>query len=109
MEGLPDNGSRLPVTWSWEGRERQTKNSSLSGLTVEVNKMRQAESFVERVTKSSLSLFSLVILASRFEAIRRLFWEGPRSFEPRSDDEDDTMGSIMVPPGGVEDVTFSAR
>ncbi|GBM17764.1 hypothetical protein AVEN_99646-1 [Araneus ventricosus] len=34
--------------------------------------------------------FSLVVLASRFEATRGLFWDGPRNFEPRSDDEDDT-------------------
>ncbi|GBM10226.1 hypothetical protein AVEN_177494-1 [Araneus ventricosus] len=32
----------------------------------------------------------LVILTSRFEATRGLFWDGPRNFEPRSDDEDDT-------------------
>ncbi|GBL92602.1 hypothetical protein AVEN_123779-1 [Araneus ventricosus] len=35
-------------------------------------------------------MFSLVILTSRFEATRGLFWDGPRNFEPRSDDEDDT-------------------
>ncbi|GBM96674.1 hypothetical protein AVEN_69283-1 [Araneus ventricosus] len=40
-------------------------------------------------------MISLVILASRFEAIRRLFWDGPRNFEPRSDDEDDT--SYLAP------------
>ncbi|GBM91409.1 hypothetical protein AVEN_204279-1 [Araneus ventricosus] len=33
---------------------------------------------------------SLVILMSSFEATRGLFWDGPRNFEPRSDDEDDT-------------------
>ncbi|GBO30438.1 hypothetical protein AVEN_74022-1 [Araneus ventricosus] len=33
---------------------------------------------------------SLVILTSRFEATRELFWDGPRNFEPRSDYEDDT-------------------
>ncbi|GBM19518.1 hypothetical protein AVEN_107989-1 [Araneus ventricosus] len=33
---------------------------------------------------------SLVILTSRFEATRGLFWDVPRNFEPRSDDEDDT-------------------
>ncbi|GBN59886.1 hypothetical protein AVEN_180490-1 [Araneus ventricosus] len=31
----------------------------------------------------------LVILTSRFEATRGLFWNGPRNFEPRSHDEDD--------------------
>ncbi|GBM50111.1 hypothetical protein AVEN_185497-1 [Araneus ventricosus] len=30
---------------------------------------------------------SLVILTSRFEATRGLFWDGRRNFEPRSDDE----------------------
>ncbi|GBN14442.1 hypothetical protein AVEN_220680-1, partial [Araneus ventricosus] len=30
------------------------------------------------------------ILTSRSEAPRRLFWDGTRNFEPRSDDEDDT-------------------
>ncbi|GBL98433.1 hypothetical protein AVEN_187762-1 [Araneus ventricosus] len=33
--------------------------------------------------------FSLIIFTSRFEATRRLFWDGPRNFEPHSDDEDD--------------------
>ncbi|GBL80745.1 hypothetical protein AVEN_165120-1, partial [Araneus ventricosus] len=37
-----------------------------------------------------LDKFSLVIFKSRFEAIRGLFWDGPRNFEPRSDDEGDT-------------------
>ncbi|GBL74975.1 hypothetical protein AVEN_243783-1 [Araneus ventricosus] len=32
----------------------------------------------------------LIILMSRFEATRGLFWDGPRNFEPWSDDEDDT-------------------
>ncbi|GBO34344.1 hypothetical protein AVEN_39630-1 [Araneus ventricosus] len=36
------------------------------------------------------NLVSLVILSSVFEAIRRLFWDEPRNFEPRSDDENDT-------------------
>ncbi|GBO30947.1 hypothetical protein AVEN_188906-1 [Araneus ventricosus] len=34
--------------------------------------------------------FRLVILTSRFEATQELFWEGPRHFEPRSDDEENT-------------------
>ncbi|GBM53226.1 hypothetical protein AVEN_14244-1 [Araneus ventricosus] len=34
-------------------------------------------------------LIRLVILTSRLEATRGLFWDGPRNFEPRSDDEDD--------------------
>ncbi|GBN83449.1 hypothetical protein AVEN_92868-1 [Araneus ventricosus] len=37
----------------------------------------------------SAQKFSLVILTSRFEATRGLFWDGPRNFEPRSDDESD--------------------
>ncbi|GBM54495.1 hypothetical protein AVEN_189529-1 [Araneus ventricosus] len=32
-----------------------------------------------------------VRLTSRFEATRGLFRDGPRNFEPRSDDEDDTL------------------
>ncbi|GBN02297.1 hypothetical protein AVEN_70736-1 [Araneus ventricosus] len=32
--------------------------------------------------------FSLVILTSRFEATRGLFYDGPRNFEPRSDEKD---------------------
>ncbi|GBM13573.1 hypothetical protein AVEN_123986-1 [Araneus ventricosus] len=39
----------------------------------------------------SLDVFTrLVVLTSRFEATRGLFWDGPSDFEPRSDDEDDT-------------------
>ncbi|GBO23965.1 hypothetical protein AVEN_89981-1, partial [Araneus ventricosus] len=38
--------------------------------------------------------FSLVILMSRFDATRGLFWDGPRYFQPRSDDEDDTSADI---------------
>ncbi|GBM59054.1 hypothetical protein AVEN_7430-1 [Araneus ventricosus] len=34
--------------------------------------------------------FVLVIVTSRFEATQGLFWDGPRNFEPWSDDEDDT-------------------
>ncbi|GBL86006.1 hypothetical protein AVEN_89066-1 [Araneus ventricosus] len=34
-----------------------------------------------------------VILISRFEATRGLFWDGPRNFEPQSDDENDTWAS----------------
>ncbi|GBN61340.1 hypothetical protein AVEN_265253-1, partial [Araneus ventricosus] len=41
--------------------------------------------------------FSLVILTSRFEATRGLFWDGPRNFEPRSDDEDDTCAGTPSP------------
>ncbi|GBN97590.1 hypothetical protein AVEN_249382-1 [Araneus ventricosus] len=32
----------------------------------------------------------LVILTSRFDATRELFWNGPHNFEPRVDNEDDT-------------------
>ncbi|GBN13195.1 hypothetical protein AVEN_4354-1 [Araneus ventricosus] len=35
-------------------------------------------------------MFSLVILASRFEPSRGLFWDGSPNFVPRSDDNDDT-------------------
>ncbi|GBL74589.1 hypothetical protein AVEN_235500-1 [Araneus ventricosus] len=31
------------------------------------------------------------MLTSRFEATRELFWDGPRNFESRSDDENDTL------------------
>ncbi|GBL88939.1 hypothetical protein AVEN_159028-1 [Araneus ventricosus] len=34
-------------------------------------------------------LVGLVILTSRFEATRGLFWDGLRNFEPQSDDEVD--------------------
>ncbi|GBN61782.1 hypothetical protein AVEN_89385-1 [Araneus ventricosus] len=44
----------------------------------------------EDIPASRLSPVSLVILASHFEATRGLIWEGPRNFEPRSDDEGDT-------------------
>ncbi|GBM08669.1 hypothetical protein AVEN_52754-1 [Araneus ventricosus] len=49
--------------------------------------------------------FSLVILKSRFEATRGLFWDGPRNFEPRSHDKDYTRAgtlplSFRTPPAG---------
>ncbi|GBM82542.1 hypothetical protein AVEN_29330-1 [Araneus ventricosus] len=44
---------------------------------------------VYAIVEVELSLV-LVILTSRFEATRRLFWDGPCNFEPRSDVEDDT-------------------
>ncbi|GBL81215.1 hypothetical protein AVEN_143550-1 [Araneus ventricosus] len=34
---------------------------------------------------------------SHFEATRRIFSGGPRNFEPRSDDEDDTRGGTSSP------------
>ncbi|GBM04747.1 hypothetical protein AVEN_20192-1 [Araneus ventricosus] len=40
--------------------------------------------------------FSLVILTSRFEATRGLFWERHRHFEPRSDDEDDSSAGTLL-------------
>ncbi|GBM29955.1 hypothetical protein AVEN_167434-1 [Araneus ventricosus] len=43
---------------------------------------------VDPTTEARTSL-SLVILTSRFEVIRGLFWDGPCNFEQRSDDEDD--------------------
>ncbi|GBO06676.1 hypothetical protein AVEN_79355-1 [Araneus ventricosus] len=36
---------------------------------------------------TSLRDLVLGILTSRFEATRGLFWDGPRNFEPRSDDD----------------------
>ncbi|GBN76792.1 hypothetical protein AVEN_41969-1 [Araneus ventricosus] len=36
-------------------------------------------------------MFSLVRLTSCFEAARRLFWDGPRKFQPWSVDEDPTF------------------
>ncbi|GBN66470.1 hypothetical protein AVEN_26380-1 [Araneus ventricosus] len=39
---------------------------------------------------STINLVFLVMLTSRFEATRGLFWDGLCNFEPRSDDEDDT-------------------
>ncbi|GBM46985.1 hypothetical protein AVEN_217287-1 [Araneus ventricosus] len=35
-------------------------------------------------------------LTSRCEATRGLFWDGPRNFEPPSDDEDDTSLSKLL-------------
>ncbi|GBM03980.1 hypothetical protein AVEN_99181-1 [Araneus ventricosus] len=40
--------------------------------------------------------FSLVILTSRFEDRRGVFWDGPRNFEPRSDGEDDTWANTPL-------------
>ncbi|GBM20501.1 hypothetical protein AVEN_61045-1 [Araneus ventricosus] len=37
-----------------------------------------------------VKVLSLLVLTSNFEATRGLFWNGPRNFEPLSDDEDDT-------------------
>ncbi|GBN68341.1 Acetylcholine receptor subunit alpha-like 1 [Araneus ventricosus] len=34
--------------------------------------------------------FSFLILSPRIEAIRKLYWDGPRDLGPWSDDEDDT-------------------
>ncbi|GBN07629.1 hypothetical protein AVEN_115647-1 [Araneus ventricosus] len=39
--------------------------------------------------------FSLVILRSRFETTRGLFWDGPRNFETQSDDKDDTCADTL--------------
>ncbi|GBN43073.1 hypothetical protein AVEN_201041-1 [Araneus ventricosus] len=41
--------------------------------------------------------FSLVILTSRFEAARGLFWDGPCNFESWSEDEGDTGAGIPSP------------
>ncbi|GBM19274.1 hypothetical protein AVEN_133760-1, partial [Araneus ventricosus] len=45
---------------------------------------------------SSVQLSS-VTLTSLFQATRGLFWDGPRNFEPRSDDEDDTSAGTPSP------------
>ncbi|GBN31429.1 hypothetical protein AVEN_84786-1 [Araneus ventricosus] len=47
------------------------------------------QSYSQEFKRPKLELpgFSLVIFTSRFEATRRLFLEGTRNFEPRSDDE----------------------
>ncbi|GBL90648.1 hypothetical protein AVEN_219316-1 [Araneus ventricosus] len=37
-----------------------------------------------------------IILTSRFEATRRLFRDGPRNFEPLSDDEDDAWAGTPL-------------
>ncbi|GBM86128.1 hypothetical protein AVEN_75403-1 [Araneus ventricosus] len=54
---------------------------------------------------------------SRFEATRGPYWKGPRNFEPRSDNEDDTLSGISspnfpsTPAGGrfTHDVRFSVH
>ncbi|GBM20671.1 hypothetical protein AVEN_230251-1 [Araneus ventricosus] len=45
---------------------------------------------------------------SRFEATRGLFRDGPRNFEPRSDDEDDTPSPNFraTPTGGRLATTY---
>ncbi|GBN28695.1 hypothetical protein AVEN_162328-1 [Araneus ventricosus] len=41
--------------------------------------------------KSAVPLLArLIILTSHFKATRGLFWDGPRNFEPCSDDDDET-------------------
>ncbi|GBN48056.1 hypothetical protein AVEN_38326-1, partial [Araneus ventricosus] len=42
----------------------------------------------------AINQFSLVILKSHFEATRGIFWDRPRNFEPRSDDEDDAVSCL---------------
>ncbi|GBM26988.1 hypothetical protein AVEN_47188-1 [Araneus ventricosus] len=53
----------------------------------------------------------LVILTSRFEVTRGLFWDGPLNFEPRSDDEYDnragTTPALPVHPCGLETLWVS--
>ncbi|GBO34653.1 hypothetical protein AVEN_165552-1 [Araneus ventricosus] len=56
---------------------------------------RRSKIFLLTATKAGLRRLasfggSLVVLMSHFEATRGLFWDGPRNFEPWSDDEDDT-------------------
>ncbi|GBM56392.1 hypothetical protein AVEN_132864-1 [Araneus ventricosus] len=43
------------------------------------------------------NLIVLVLLTFRFDATRGLFWNRPRNFEPRSDDEDDTWEATASP------------
>ncbi|GBN09649.1 hypothetical protein AVEN_225543-1 [Araneus ventricosus] len=52
--------------------------------------------------------FLLVISTSRFEATRWLFWDGPHSFEPQSESEDDTLagGSLTKHPRHASGRTF---
>ncbi|GBN03284.1 hypothetical protein AVEN_120186-1 [Araneus ventricosus] len=45
----------------------------------------------------NIGKFSLVILKSRFEATRGLLWDGPRIFEPLSDDESGTWAGTPSP------------
>ncbi|GBM90447.1 hypothetical protein AVEN_111253-1 [Araneus ventricosus] len=58
---------------------------------------------------------SLVILTSRSEATRGIFWDGPRKFEPLSVDEDDTRAGIpspnfhATPTGGRLATTYSLK
>ncbi|GBM94814.1 hypothetical protein AVEN_26526-1 [Araneus ventricosus] len=46
---------------------------------------------------NKFSYISFVVLTSRFEATRELFWDGPRHFEPRSDDEGGTSADTPSP------------
>ncbi|GBM82808.1 hypothetical protein AVEN_20252-1, partial [Araneus ventricosus] len=50
-----------------------------------------------RLVAHSSSSSSSVILTSHFEATRALFWDGPRNFEPQSDDKDDTRDHTPSP------------
>ncbi|GBO15074.1 hypothetical protein AVEN_189380-1 [Araneus ventricosus] len=40
--------------------------------------------------------FNSITLMSRFQATLRLFWDGPRNFEPQSDDEGNTRASPNI-------------
>ncbi|GBM84696.1 hypothetical protein AVEN_93078-1 [Araneus ventricosus] len=57
----------------------------------------------------------LDILTSRFEVTRGLFWDGPRNFEPRSDDDDDTLAGTpspnfrIIPTGGRLAPTYDLK
>ncbi|GBM97638.1 hypothetical protein AVEN_101954-1 [Araneus ventricosus] len=50
----------------------------------------------EKSGNTTISDMAHVLLTSRFEATRRLFWDGPRNFEPRSDDEDDAWAGTSL-------------
>ncbi|GBM52698.1 hypothetical protein AVEN_52844-1 [Araneus ventricosus] len=50
--------------------------------------------------------FSLVILKSCFEATLELFWDGSRKFEPRSEDQNETLAGTplsKLPPHTIGD------
>ncbi|GBM41944.1 hypothetical protein AVEN_142916-1 [Araneus ventricosus] len=59
-----------------------TKTSEVQGKLLNNEKY-----FTRNVVYQELNF---VILTSHFEATRRQFWDGPRHFEPWSDEEDDT-------------------
>ncbi|GBM82761.1 hypothetical protein AVEN_272318-1 [Araneus ventricosus] len=65
-------------------------------ILISVNRLILCQFVTYDVALCAVS-FSLVILTSRFESTRGLFWDGPRNFHPRSDDEDDTRAGTPSP------------